>query len=146
IKVNVGETLEFTYVGFEPKSIVVGAQNSYDVVLSEGTILDVVQKDVYRRTTEKKSAMAVAGITAEAIEDRANASVLQNLQGQIAGLNIGTGSGQPGADSTIILRGVGTINGNVEPLFIIDGVPVDEDGFRSINQNDIASVQVYKDA
>ncbi|MEE1899252.1 SusC/RagA family TonB-linked outer membrane protein [Flavobacterium rakeshii] len=146
IKVNVGETLEFTYVGFEPQSRVVGAQNSYDVVLAEGQILDVVQKDVYRRTTEKKSVMAVAGISAEAIEDRANASVLQNLQGQIAGLNIGTGSGQPGADSTIILRGVGTINGNVEPLFIIDGVPVDEDGFRSINQNDIASVQVYKDA
>ncbi|WP_417368108.1 SusC/RagA family TonB-linked outer membrane protein [Flavobacterium beibuense] len=146
IKVNVGETLEFTYVNHNTETVVVGAQNSYNILLVEGKMLDVVQKDVYRRTTEKRSAMAVAGITAEAIEDRANASVLQNMQGQIAGLNIGTGSGQPGADSTIILRGVGTINGNVEPLFVIDGVPVDEDGFRSINQNDIASVQVYKDA
>ncbi|WP_330443517.1 SusC/RagA family TonB-linked outer membrane protein [Flavobacterium sp. C4GT6] len=146
IKVNVGETLEFTFVGHTTQTVVVGAQNSYNVILPEGTLLGPVVKDVYRSITKEKSAMAVAGITAEAIEDRANASVLQNLQGQIAGLNIGTGSGQPGADSTIILRGIGTINGNVEPLFVIDGVPVDEDGFRSINQNDIASVQVYKDA
>lgn len=80
------------------------------------------------------------------IEERANSSVIQNLQGQVAGLNISKGSGQPGADSTIILRGVGSINGSIEPLFIVDGVPVDEEGFRSINQNDIESINVLKDA
>lgn len=79
-------------------------------------------------------------------EDRANASVLQSLQGQVAGLNIATGKGQPGADTTIILRGTGSINGNIEPLFIVNGVPVDEDGFRSINQNDIESYEILSDA
>ncbi len=80
------------------------------------------------------------------IEDRANASVIQSLQGQVAGLNIATGSGQPGSDSTIILRGTGTINGNAEPLFVVDGIPVDEDGFRSLNHSDIASFSILKDA
>lgn len=82
----------------------------------------------------------------KAIQDRANASIVQSLQGQVAGLNITSGSGQPGSDSTIILRGAGTINENIEPLFIVDGVPVDEDGFRSLNQNDIASFKILKDA
>src|SRR5690606_82015 len=54
----------------------------------------------------------------QAVGDRTNHSALQSLQGQVAGLNIASGSGQPGADSTIILRGTGTINGNTEPLFI----------------------------
>lgn len=81
----------------------------------------------------------------DAIEDKANANVIQSLQGQVAGLNIASGSGQPGADSTIILRGVSSINGNAKPLFVIDGIPVDEDAFRSINQKDIVSFNVLKD-
>ncbi|WP_449403990.1 YfbK domain-containing protein [Flavobacterium arcticum] len=91
-------------------------------------------------------AAAITTLSVEEVEDRANASLIQNLQGQVAGLNIGTDSEQPGADSTIILRGVGTINGTIEPLFVVDGIPVDEDGFRSISQNDIASYNILKDA
>ena len=146
IEAGLGSILEFSFVGHESHEVVVGNQNTYNIILKEGMMLNAVVKDVYRSTTEKKSAMAVAGISAEAIEDRANASVLQALQGQIAGLTIGTGSGQPGADSTIILRGTNSIDGNTAPLFIIDGVPVDEDGFRSINQNQIAGIEVLKDA
>jgi len=89
---------------------------------------------------------AIQAVSTEAIEDRANASIVQSLQGQVAGLNIATGSGQPGSDSTIILRGVGSLNGNTEPLFIIDGKPVDEATFRNLNQNDIAEFKVIKDA
>ena len=70
----------------------------------------------------------------------------QTLQGQVAGLNITTGNGQPGGNSTINLRGVSSLSGNTEPLFIIDGVPVDEDNFRSLNPNDIESLSVLKDA
>ncbi|WP_129751631.1 SusC/RagA family TonB-linked outer membrane protein [Flavobacterium beibuense] len=146
ISASQGEVLEFSFVGYQSQEVTVGTQSTYNVVMAQGKQLIEVVKDVYRSVTPKKATMAVASITAEAIEDRANASVLQSLQGQIAGLNIGTGSGQPGADSTIILRGVGSISGNVEPLFVIDGIPVDEDGFRSLNQMDIANVQVYKDA
>ena len=140
-----GEVLQFSYSGYDVKEMTVGQSSTINVVLA-ATQLDVVKLDVYRKIAPEKSSIAMTTLSIENIEDRANASVLQSLQGQVAGLNIATGSGQPGADSTIILRGVGTINGNVEPLFVIDGVPVDEDGFRSINQNDIADIKIFKDA
>ncbi len=147
ISVSQGEVLEISYIGYKTQSIRIGASNVVNVVLiSDAEVLDNVVIDRYRSTTVAKSPSAITTLSIEAIEDRANASVLQSLQGQVAGLNIATGSGQPGADSTIILRGVGTINGNVEPLFVVDGIPVDEDGFRSINQNDIASFSILKDA
>lgn len=147
IAASQGQVLEFSYLGFKTQSVTVGAANTYNVILREDvTEIKDVQLDVYRRTPVSKAPYAVAAIGSEAIEDRANANVLQSLQGQFAGFNIGTGSGQPGADSTLIIRGVGSINGNVEPLIIVDGIPVDEDNFRNINPNDIASVAVLKDA
>lgn len=147
ISVNTGDVLEISYVGYKTRTMTVGASNTVTVTLqTDAQVLGEVIVDTYRSTTSKTTAAAVTTFSAEAIEDRANASVLQSLQGQVAGLNIGTGSGQPGADSTIILRGIGSLNGNVEPLFVIDGIPVDEDGFRSINQNDIATFTILKDA
>nr|WP_262891429.1 von Willebrand factor type A domain-containing protein [Flavobacterium suaedae] len=95
---------------------------------------------------DERAAAAMTTVSVEEVEDRANTGVLQNLQGQVAGINIATGSGEPGADSTIILRGTSSINGNAEPLFVVDGVPVDEDSFRSLSQNDIASYSILKDA
>src|SRR5690606_17574877 len=81
------------------------------------------------------------------IEGRPNASFIQTLQGQVPGLNIATGSGQPGANNTtVILRGLGSITGSVEPLYVIDGVPMSSDRFRSLNPNDIESINVLKDA
>lgn len=147
INVATGAVLEISFIGYQTQTVTVGASSTINVVLQEeARQMGELRIDRYRSTTQRESTAAVTTISIEAIEDRANASVLQNLQGQVAGLNISTGSGQPGADSTIILRGPGTINGNVEPLFIVDGIPVDEDGFRSINQNDIATFTTLKDA
>lgn len=147
IGASVGDVLEFSFVGFATQTKTVGDSNVINVTLGEeAKTLQTVVVDKYRNITPVTSASAMATVSVEEVEDRANASIIQNLQGQVAGLNIGTGSGQPGADSTIILRGVGSINGNIEPLFIVDGIPVDEDGFRSISQNDIASYSILKDA
>lgn len=147
ISVATGAVLEISYLGFKTQTVTVGASSTINVTLQEDAqVIGAVQIDKYRNTTSRTTTAAVTTISIEAIEERANANVLQSLQGQIAGLNIATGSGQPGADSTIILRGIGSINGNVEPLFIVDGIPVDEDGFRSINQNDIATFSTLKDA
>src|SRR5690606_22680131 len=75
------------------------------------------------------------------------ANVIQTLQGQVPGLNIMTGSGQPGSDNiNIVLRGVGSINGSTAPLFVVDGVAMSDDRFRSINPNDIETISVLKDA
>ncbi|RKE90975.1 alpha-2-macroglobulin family protein [Ichthyenterobacterium magnum] len=75
-----------------------------------------------------------------------NDEVVEALQGQVAGLNITTGSGQPEADSTIILRGTGAINGNIEPLFVIDGVLVDQTTFKNINPDDIVEYKILKNS
>ena len=83
---------------------------------------------------------------AKTIENRPNANVINTLQGQLAGVNITAGSGQPGSKSTVVIRGLGTYNGNTDPLYVIDGFPSNSDNFRSINPNDIASVDVLKDA
>ncbi|WP_417350579.1 MG2 domain-containing protein [Flavobacterium alkalisoli] len=146
ITASKGDVLEFSFTGYETILVTVDDATVYNVMMEEGMALSMVVKDVYRATTTKKSAMAVASVSGVAIEGRTNASILQSLQGQVAGLNIGTGSGQPGADSTIILRGVSSIDGNPQPLFIVDGVPVDEEGFRSLKTTDIANIEVYKDA
>ncbi len=100
----------------------------------------------YRTSTKEKSSIASVTINAETIENRPNASFVQTLSGQVAGLNITTASGQPGAASQVNLRGVTSINGNTQPLYIIDGSPVDEYNFRSLNPQDIASISVLKDA
>ena len=97
-------------------------------------------------TNSSKITSAIATVSAESIEQVPINSIDQLLQGQAAGVNVSTGSGQPGQSATIIIRGRNSLNGDVEPLFIIDGVPVDQDNFRSLNQNDIETMSVLKDA
>lgn len=148
IEVTAGDKLEFSYTGYETQIIPVGSQNTINVTLKAAvtTLTDVVV-DSYRAQAKPKSANAVAVVTSKTIEGRPNASFVQTLQGQIPGLSISSGSGQPGSNNTtVILRGAGSINGNIEPLYVIDGVPQNSDNFRSINPGDIESVSVLKDA
>jgi TonB-linked SusC/RagA family outer membrane protein len=147
IKAFVGQKLVFSFVGMATQTIAVGASNTISVkMVDDAEVLDQVVVEAYRNTTKATSNIAVTTVTSKTIEGRPNANFMQTLQGQVPGLNISTGSGQPGANSTVILRGVGSINGNIEPLYVIDGVPLNSDNFRSINPNDIESVSVLKDA
>ena len=136
--------LVVSYSGYDTRTITVGNNTTFNVKME--TALDAVVVTGYRDITPKKSTISQVTITNETIADRPNASFVQTMQGQVAGLNIGTSTGQPGANSLIQLRGVSSINGNTEPLFVIDGIPVDEDNFRSLNPNDIASITTLKDA
>jgi TonB-linked SusC/RagA family outer membrane protein len=146
ITVTEGEKLSFSFTGMTTQVITVGSGSVINVTMKEDNILDVVSVEGYRTTSKPLSNVAAVTVTAKTIEGRPNASFIQTLQGQVPGLNISTGSGQPGANSTVILRGYGSINGNVEPLYVIDGVPLTVDNFRSLNPNDIESVSVLKDA
>ncbi|MHA3787594.1 SusC/RagA family TonB-linked outer membrane protein [Flavobacterium hauense] len=145
ISVAVGQKLVFSFVSMQAQTVTVGASGTVSVQLMPEELEGVVV-EAYRTTTKAQSNVAVTTITSKTIENRPNATFIQTLQGQVPGLNISTGSGQPGANSTVILRGYGSINGNVEPLFVIDGVPLNSDNFRSINPNDIESISVLKDA
>ena len=142
-----GEELSASFPGYQSKKTTANvSNNNTNIILEENRVLsESVAVDTYRSTKKVKTTAAATTLPIETIEDRANATVLHSLQGEAAGLTIGCGSGQPGSDSTIVLRGVGTMNGNIAPLYVIDGIPVDEDGFRSIDQNDIESFQIMKD-
>lgn len=145
INVNQGDQLKFSFVGFTDQTITVGTQSTINVALKAGELLDqVLVSTGYETQTKAKSAKAVTTITAEDIQDRPNASAISSLQGKVAGLNIGSNSGQPGTSGTVILRGVGSINGNIEPLFVVDGIPTTKDNFTNINPNAIASISVLK--
>lgn len=147
INASTGQRLVFTFVGMKTQTMTVGASNNIAVQMSEDVkVLDDVVIQAYRSTTKATSNVASTTVTSKTIENRPNASFVQTLQGQIPGLNITSGSGQPGANSLVVLRGYGSINGNIEPLFVIDGVPQSSDSFRSLNPNDIESVSVLKDA
>lgn len=149
IKAAQGEKLVVHYVGFVTTKATVGASSvlNFSLSLDESTMMDDVVIDVYRTTSKPKSSVAASTVTSKTIEGRPNASFVQTLQAQVPGLNISTGSGQPGSsNTTVILRGIGSINGNVEPLFVIDGVPMGSANFRSINPNDIENITVLKDA
>ncbi|HLP64499.1 SusC/RagA family TonB-linked outer membrane protein [Flavobacterium sp.] len=147
IKVKQGETLVFSFIGMKDVEKVVGASNTVSVKMEPTTsVLQEVVVEGYRTTTKAATVVAQTTVNAKTIENRPNASFIQTLQGQVAGLNIQTGSGQPGAKSTVIIRGVGTINANTDPLYVIDGMPTNGDNFRSLNPNDIESATVLKDA
>ena len=147
IEASSNQTLVFTYIGYQKQEIPVGNQTTIDVTLEQGSEeLEEVVVTGYATSSLTRSTVSSERVTAKTIENRPNSSFVQTLSGQVAGLNINTSSGQPGANSTVRIRGVNSINGNTEPLFIIDGAPVDEDNFRSLNPQDIASIDVLKDA
>ncbi|MFT5678470.1 MAG: TonB-linked SusC/RagA family outer membrane protein, partial [Patiriisocius sp.] len=141
-----GQTLIFSYIGFETQEMAVGASSRINVNMASDNALQEVVIIGNVNSTKEKSSTATYSISAETIQSRPNASFVQTLSGQVPGLNISTANGQPGANSNVRIRGISSINGDTEPLFIIDGAPVDQDNFRSLNPNEIASVSVLKDA
>ena len=147
IRVNKGAILVFNYLGYKIVERKIENANVVNVTLSvDANVLDEIIVTGYTTTSKAKASTASTQIGAATIESRPNGSLVQTLAGQIPGLDISTNSGQPGANSLIQLRGVNSINGNTEPLFIMDGIPINEDNFKSLNQNEVASITVLKDA
>jgi TonB-linked SusC/RagA family outer membrane protein len=147
IKAKTGDTLVFSFVGMETKAVVVSSSNVLNVKLEQsGKALQEVVITGYSTVSKKKSNIAQVKVSAANIENRPNASLIQTLSGQVAGLDISTNSGQPGANSRVVLRGANSIGGSVEPLFLLDGIPINGDNFRSLNPNEIESVTTLKDA
>ncbi|WP_396158498.1 SusC/RagA family TonB-linked outer membrane protein [Flavobacterium sp.] len=147
IKAAQGDVLEVSFLGKDTKTVKIGAGNVVNVVLSttNNVIQDVVVQG-YRTVTKKSAVTADASVSAKTIENRPNANAMNTLQGQLAGVNITASTGQPGAKSSVVIRGIGSINGNSDPLYVIDGFPSNSDSFRTINSNDIESIAVLKDA
>ena len=110
-----GDVLVVSYVGYSSFEVSVNGSTA-NASLSNSNELDEVVVTGYSETTKAKSTNSSVKITAETINNRPNASLIQTLTGQVAGLDISTNSGAPGANSLIELRGTNSINGNTEPL------------------------------
>lgn len=142
--VEVGATLNFTFVGFQEQSVEVGDDDTIDVTMAEGSQLDEVVITGFGEEQEKVSSASTDFVKSEDLEKRKTSSALGALQGKAPGVNIRQSTGQPGAEMDINVRGKGTA-GSVRPLFIIDGI-VAENGLRFIDPGDIDRIDVLKDA
>lgn len=143
-----GDKVQVTFSGYKTTTVTASDSGVLNITMVEDIddMLTEIVVDTYRTTTKKESTTSVSSVTSKTIEGRPNASIIQTLQGQVPGLNIMTGSGQPGATSQVTLRGLGSINGSTEPLYIIDGIPMSSNRFRSLNPNEIDRVDILKDA
>ncbi len=149
LKASVGETLVFSFLGYKTVEIVVANSNTVDVVMEADTaVLDDVLIVAYSEVKKTSVTAAQTTIKAETIENVPIPSLDQVLQGQVAGLNVTANSGEPGSAASTIIRGRSSFNPGteLEPLYVVDGTPVDEEIFNSLNNNDIATLTVLKDA
>ena len=137
--------LIISYVGFKTQEV--SASTYVKVVMENDTeVLDEVIVVAYG--TAKRSAFtgSVSVVNAQKLQKRQTANVVQALAGQVAGLQMTSGSGQAGGSSPILLiRGIGSINAKTDPLIVVDGIPYDG-GWNNINPADVESVSVLKDA
>jgi iron complex outermembrane receptor protein len=152
--VKPGDVLVFSYIGFKTQEITIGSSTTINVALVESAeALDEVVIVGYGTTTVKDATGSVTSIKSKDLNKGAIVSPDQMLTGKVAGVNITSGGGAPGSGSTIRIRGGASLNATNDPLFVIDGVPVDKEGIsgmrnplNTINPNDIESYTILKDA
>lgn len=136
--------IEVSYIGYLTQETVINNQKSIRFLLKEDTkTLDEVVVIGY--SVQKKADLtgSVANINTEKLNTQSNANIGQALQGKIAGVDIVSQGGAPGSGTRIMVRGIGTLN-NASPLYIVDGMYMNS--IDHINPNDIASIDVLKDA
>lgn len=147
IRVTTGQVLEFSYIGFKTQSLTVGNTNTLNITMVNDDAVSLGEVVVvgYSSTTKEAFTGTAAKIDVENIQAKAVSNVSQALRGEVAGVNVITGSGAPGSDATIRIRGFGSVNGNQSPLYVVDGAPFSSD-VSAINPADIESMVVLKDA
>lgn len=156
INARVGETLEASGIGYRPTQVKIGSSDFISIILSDtvGNLNEVVVIG-YGTTTRKNLTTAQQTIRAADIEHTVNTTFDQALQGRAAGVVVTSNSGQPGGSISVKIRGVSTIMGNQEPLYIVDGIQIQPEtpGFgstsssnplASLNPNDIEAMEILQ--
>lgn len=148
ISVGTGvKSIVFSFVGFGNREITIGSGNVINIsLLPETKSLEEVVVTGYSNRKRQDFTGAAAKVASKQIEQVPIASFEQILQGRAPGLYIASGSGQPGASARVNIRGVGSISGGNDPLYVLDGIPIETSVFRTLNPNDFESVDVLKDA
>ena len=163
-------TLTFTFIGMDPKVVTIGTQTRIDVTMAESAIgLDEVVVVGYGTQKKAMVTSSVGSINAEQLKDKALTSFTEAMAGQLAGVQVQQTTGAPGGGFSVKIRGVGSITGGSQPLYVIDGVPIDnvigtqavstsystwttsngqqaQNPMATLNPNDIQSIDILKDA
>ena len=150
-----GAALSFSFVGYTPREVKLKAGTTvYNITLADAVagLNDVVVVG-YGTARKKDITGSVASISSEQLTQTPISNFAQGMEGRVSGMQITQNSGQPGGNISVRIRGTNSINGSSEPLYVIDGVQITNDGgigdvssLSTINPNDIESIEVLKDA
>lgn len=139
-------TLTVAATSYTTQQVAIDSQVRMDIALSGATGMDEVVVIGYGDQSGDKVSGSIARITAEKLENMPITSFEQGLAGQMAGVEIVEGTGAPGSDVQIRIRGLSTITAGSKPLIVLDGLPLSDNNTSGLNHADIASVEVLKDA
>ena len=139
-------TLVVSYVGYTTQNISVNGRSNIDIrLVDDSKLLDDVVVVGYGTMKKSDISGSVATINKEQMARKVPVNVAQALQGAAAGVMVTSQDGAPGSKSAIRIRGIGTINGDAQPLYVVDGVQVGTNA-DFVNPSDIESIEVLKDA
>jgi TonB-linked SusC/RagA family outer membrane protein len=136
--------IEVSYLGYESQTV--KAKNGMRVFLkADAKMVDEVIVVAYGTAKKSSFTGSATAIGSEKIESRPVTNVTKALDGQVSGVTVTSGSGQPGSGASVVIRGFGSINASNSPLYVVDGIPYDG-SISAINPQDIESMTVLKDA
>lgn len=144
LKVPRNAVLVVTYVGYNPQSITATTSSHSVALQSAMNELEDVIVIGYGTAKRKDVTTAISSVSTKDLDQRPIVNVGQAIQGKAAGVSVIQPNGTPGAEMSIRVRGTTSFNGSNDPLYVVDGVPVDN--IRFLSANDIAGMQILKDA
>lgn len=145
LKASSGQTLVVSYLGLKTQEVRVGDSNTINITMEEDTsTLDEVVVIAYGTTTKEAFTGSASVVSADQLVTRNVTSAIEGIEGRATGVQFTSPTG-PGDSPGIVIRGVGTLNGSTDPLYIVDGVQYNAP-INTLNQEDIASFTILKDA
>jgi TonB-linked SusC/RagA family outer membrane protein len=141
------QTLVFTFIGYKPVEVDLAEESSLTVKMeSESIGLDEIVAIGYGTMKKRDLTGSVASVNMKDLEKAPVISFDLAIGGKVAGVMTTTEDGQPGAQAEIVIRGTNSITGSNSPLFVVDGFPMEDISYGSLNPSDIASIEILKDA
>ncbi len=137
--------LIISYMGYTTQEVAVSANVNVKLVPDTQVLGEVVIEAGYSSTTRRSFTGTAATVSADQISSKNVSNVSNALAGEVPGVTVINSSGQPGTSASIKIRGIGSVNGNTDPLYVVDGIPY-EGTISSINPNDIENLTILKDA
>lgn len=143
---NESETLVFSFIGMITQEVPISGRTVINVKMQDEALeVDEVMVVAYGTSKKESFTGSAEVVKAEKLTKRVSANITKALEGQAAGIQTTSGSGQPGSGAEIRIRGFGSLNSSNSPLYVVDGVPYDGN-LNAINSNDVESIVLLKDA